>query len=111
MWEKDIVVRYSQQVYNYKSVSLTSMPGHVKDQIFLETVLRHMENKDVMGDSEHGFTEDKLYLTNFVTFCDGDTALVDEGRATEKHLYLCKAFYIVLHDILDSKLKRHGFDG
>ncbi|GAB0187869.1 mitochondrial enolase superfamily member 1 [Grus japonensis] len=62
---------------NYRPVSLTSVPGKIMEQTLLETVLRHMGNKEV-GSSVGG-----------------------QGRVTDIiYLDLCKALDTVPHDIL-----------
>ncbi|GAB0176502.1 mitochondrial enolase superfamily member 1 [Grus japonensis] len=96
---------------NYRPVSLTSIPGKVMKQLILEVNNKHVKEKKVIRSGQHGFTKGKSCLTNLIAFYDGMTGWVDEGRAVDVvYLDFSKAFDIVFHNILVSKLRKCGLD-
>ncbi|CAM5171140.1 unnamed protein product [Natator depressus] len=96
---------------NYRPVSFTSVPGKIMEQVLKESILKHLEERKSIRNSQHGFTKDKSCLTNLVAFYDKITGSVDEEKAVDVLFPdFSKAFDTVSHRILARKLKKYGLD-
>jgi len=95
----------------YRSVSLTSIPGKMMEQLILYVISKQVEEKKVIRSSQHAFTKAKSCWTNVIAFYDGMTGLVDEGRAVVVvYLDFSKASDTFSHKILIGKLGKYGLD-
>ncbi|KAK4827981.1 hypothetical protein QYF61_022683 [Mycteria americana] len=69
--------------HHYRLVSLTLISGKIMKQVLLGHASRHMKEKKVTRNCQHGFTKGKSCLTNLIALCVKMTGFVDEEKSVD----------------------------
>ncbi len=97
---------------NYRPVSLTSILCKIMETIVKENLMRHLEDNNLIKDTQHGFLKGKSCATNLIEFMERLTKIVDKGsKADIFYLDFAKAFDKVPHMRLLAKLEAKGVGG
>lgn len=81
------------------------------EEIISEHIYLCRKEKNVTGNSQHGFTECQSCLAKLTYTHDKTTGFRDEGRAVDViYIDFSKAFKILFHHILVSELGCYGRD-
>ena len=94
---------------NYRPISLTSHIGKLLERIIRDHILRHLDNKQLIKPSQHGFLPGRYCQSNLLEFLERVTDDTDRGNNTDvAYLDFAKAFDNVSHARLLVKLKALG---
>lgn len=97
---------------NYRPISLTSIVGKLLESVIKDEIIIHLNNYNLLKESQHGFTSGKSCLTNLLDFFEIVTNELDDGNDVDLiYLDFSKAFDKVPHKRLVSKLRAHGIGG
>ena len=97
---------------NYRPVSLTSHIGKLMEKITKEEITGHLSHYDLLNDTQHGFMRGRSCLPNLLTYMEGVTRMLDEGKNVDIiYLDFAKAFDKVPHHRLIGKVASMGVEG
>ena len=78
-------------VENYRPVSLTSQVCKLFEVIIRDTIVHHLDSKQLIANSQHGFRKGRSCLTKLLEFLDKVTGCIDTGECRRDLPRLCKS--------------------
>ena len=97
---------------NYRPVSLTSHIGKLMEKFIKEEITSHLDRYDLLNDTQHGFMRGRSCLTNLLTYMEGVTRMLDDGKNVDIiYLNFAKASDKVPHHRLIGKMASMGVEG
>jgi hypothetical protein len=96
---------------NYRPVSLTSIPCKILETVIKNHLMKHLVERNLIRDTQHGFMPGRSCTTNLVLTMDRVTEKIDAGIPADMvYLDFSKAFDKVPHKRLMKKLEAKGTD-
>jgi len=97
---------------NYRPISLTSTVSKVLEHIISSHLMKHLENNNILHESQHGFRHNRSCETQLISFINDLCKSYDSGKQTDVILMdIAKAFDTVPHNRLRHKLQWYGVTG
>ena len=97
---------------NYRPISLTSIIGKLLESIVADYIVDHLNENNLLIDTQHGFRRHRSCLTNLLEFFDFIIREYDINRAVDVvYLDFQKAFDKVPHKRLMLKIRALGIEG
>ena len=97
---------------NYRPVSLTSHLSKLMEAILRDKITEHLEEHQLIRESQHGFRRGSSCTTNLLAFLDEPSTILDNGEKCDAiFLDFAKAFDKVPHHRILVKLAAHVIEG
>jgi hypothetical protein len=100
----------TDDVSNFRPISLTSKPCKTMEQILVEHMTGHVVRYDLIHPSQFGFTKGKSCMSQLLRYVDYVSNALNGGDLVDTIYFdFKKAFDSVAHDRLSKKIDQFGF--
>ena len=94
------------EAVNYWPVSLTSHLIKVFERVVRKHLVKHLEDNNILPDSQHEFRKNRSCLTQLIEHVDGVLKALNDGSEVDViYLDYSKAFDMVVNEVFFTKIR------
>jgi len=99
-------------IANYRPISLTSICAKILEHIIYHSIMKHLNQNNILIENQHGFRSNHSCVTQLITLTENISSALDHRKQVDIILLdFSKAFDTVPHQRLLTKLKFYGING